>query len=310
MTPRPVAPASRPAPHHEGRVLRRSASRACRAVVAGVCCAAAITTPAWAITGAVSTTQFRSVSDGVQFAPSWVLSAHHVGYAVNGLYSNGYGSALIDAVYSPAGAGFPADDLMLIRLATPISAAPSLQLSSTVFSATAFDVLNPSMDVSVTLTSNSNASPGPRAYAFGQLREFVSSYPDDHDNNPATPSIMRSVNWLVTYPNNMGAPYVESGDSGGGLFFGHVTDDTSPLLGIGSALLTDINAPGQLASAYVSVASYRSWIDSTMQNDGADLQMAQWVSTPVPEPAAWALWLAGAAALGAWQRGKVPKVRL
>lgn len=250
---------------------------------------------AGAITGGTGTTDFKNVGEGVQFTPNWVLTASHVSIPLNSTYSNGHGSAVVDAVYLAPGAGFPNNDLKLIHLVTPIAAAPVLQLSGTVFAPTALDWLNPSLNIDVTLSSNSNHAP--RGYAFGQLREFVITYLDDHDNNNMTPPLLRTVNWFITHPNNFGAPYVQGGDSGGGLFLGHVTDHTSPLMGIGSALFSNVNGPNTFASAYVSVASYRSWIDSTMLANMADDQLANWVSTPVPEPATWALWLVGGAAL-------------
>ena len=265
-------------------------------------CAFFISTSALAINGGTSTTAFQNVSDGVQFAPNWVLTASHVGMAVNGIYSNGHGSALIDAVYLAPGASFPNHDLALVHLAAPISSAPVLQLSSTVLAPTAMDWLNPSLNVDVTLSTDSNQSP--RGYAFVQLREFAVTILDDHDNDPNTASLLRTVNWYVMHQNNFGAPYVQSGDSGGGLFLGHVTDHTTPLLGIASALFSEVLGPNvtSFASGYVSVASYRSWIDNTMLADLSDTQVANWVSTAVPEPSTWALWLAGAAALAGLRR--------
>ena len=266
---------------------------------------ACTTGAAWAISNGLNTTDFKNVGEGVQFALNWVLSASHVG-SLNTPYSNGHGTALVDAIYFAPGAGFPNNDLQLIHLATPISNAPVLQLSGTLFAPTppaALNLLNPNLNIDVTLSSNSNNTP--RGYAFGQLRQFVNAYLDDHDNSNLTPPLLRTVNWFITHQNNFGAPYVQSGDSGGGLFLDHVTDHTSPLMGIGSALISNGNGPGTFASAYVSVASYRSWIDGTMLTDLADDQMANWVSTPVPEPATWALWLAGSAALfarGRWRR--------
>lgn len=278
---------------------RRRQVMACAMLLSLLSCLPAAT---HAITGSTSTAAFKNVDEGVQFAPNWVLSASHVGFAINGTYSNGHGSALVDAVYTPPGAGFPDHDLKLVHLATPIAAAPVLSLSSTVFSPTAFDFQNPSLNIDVTLTSNGNNIPGPRSYAFGQLREFAGSYLDDHDNNVNTPPLLRTVNWLVTHQNTFGAPYVQGGDSGGGLFLGHVTDHTSPLMGIGSALLSQVSGADTFASAYVSVASYRDWIDATMAANTNDNQLALWVSTPVPEPATWALWLLGASVVAAVAR--------
>ena len=260
--------------------------------------------PAWALTGDTHTVDFKNVDEGVQFAPNWVLTASHIGLNVGSTYSNGYGSSLVDAVYTPPGAGFPNHDLKLVHLRSAIAAAPVLALSSTVFSPTPLNLASPALNIDVTLTSNSNtdSSGFPRAYAFGQLREFASAFLDDHDNNSGTAPLLRSVNWFITHQNNFGAPFVQGGDSGGGLFLGHVTDQISPLMGIASALLSNVNGPNTAASAYVSVAPYRSWIDSTMTANLSDSQLPNWVSTPVPEPATWALWLAGGALGVHWRR--------
>jgi MYXO-CTERM domain-containing protein len=93
---------------------------------------------------------------------------------------------------------------------------------------------------------------------------------------------------------------VQGGDSGGGLFRGHVGDSTAaPLMGITSALL-DLDSGGH-GSAFVQLAAYRHWIDGTMAADLHDAQLARWVSA-VPEPAGWALWGAGLLALAAARR--------
>ncbi len=263
---------------------------------------ALVSSQALAIVGGTATTDFKNVSDGVQFAPNWVLTADHVGLVVNGTYTNGHGSALIDAVYRAPGASFPEHDLRLVHLANAIAGAPVLQLSSTVLAPTALDWLNPSLNVDVTLSTDSTQAP--RGYAFGQLREFAVTILDDHDNDPNTPEVLRTVNWYITHQNNFSTPYVQGGDSGGGLFLGHVTDNTSPLLGIASGQIFDVLGPNitSFASGYVSVASYRSWIDETMLANLSDDQMANWVSTAVPEPATGALWLAGGALLAALSR--------
>ena len=113
----------------------------------------------------------------------------------------------------------------------------------------------------------------------------------------------------MLYNDTFTAPYVQGGDSGGGLFLGHVSTHSSPLLGIGSAQFSDVISPGVgFASAYVQVAAYRSWIDNVMHTDLADGQTALWIGTPIPEPATWALGLAGLVALAA--RGALKGQRL
>ena len=100
---------------------------------------------------------------------------------------------------------------------------------------------------------------------------------------------------------------MQGGDSGGGLFLGHVTD-SSVLLGLTSALLTDEkNRP--IGSAFVQPAAYRSWIDATLAADGADTQAVLWLAASVPEPTTWALWLCGVAGLAAARAGAKERPR-
>jgi hypothetical protein len=258
-----------------------------------------------AIVGGTFTVDFKTVGPGVQFAPNWVLTANHVGLAVGTGYINGHGTSLIDAVYTPPGAGgFPAHDLRLVHLANAINA-PPLPLSSTLYNpvrSDEVDFLNPTMNIDVTLTTDSTQFP--RGYAHGQLREFIDVYADDQDNNPLTPPVLHTVNWLLLHQNTLGVPYVQGGDSGGGLFMDHVLDDVSPLMGIATAQLDQINGPGTtaFASAYVSLAAYRNWIDATMLADTLDNQVATWVTTAVPEPATWLMGLVGGLGLASVRR--------
>ena len=274
------------------------------AVAAAALALAAVCSPAWAIVGGTNTTEFKVVGDGVQFAPNWVLTAGHIGYTPNSTtYSNGWGSSLVDAVYTPSGSGtFPFNDLKLVHLKDAIAGAPVLQLSSTLWTDTAFNLASPSLNIDVTIATNSTQSP--RGYAFAQLREFATSAKVDIDPSPSVTNLqVGTVNWLATFNNSFTAPYVQGGDSGGGLFLGHVTDSTSPLLGIASAQLDKFGGGANAyASAFVSVASYRNWIDAMMVLDDKDMQKAAWTATPVPEPATWAMWLVGAAALTAVKR--------
>ncbi len=120
------------------------------------------------------------------------------------------------------------------------------------------------------------------------------------------------MNWLLTYDTKHGAPYVQGGDSGGGLFLGHVSDSfNAALMGIASAQVQfDDDEGGGYGSAFVQLAAYRSWIDSTMLDDTTDLQTARWVSA-VPEPLTVSMWLAGllvAAGMGA-HRQRSPSTR-
>jgi len=54
--------------------------------------------------------------------------------------------------------------------------------------------------------------------------------------------------------------------------------------------------PSGHGSAFIQLAYYRSWIDSTMANDLTDSQTANWISA-VPEPSSWVMFLAGGALL-------------
>jgi hypothetical protein len=237
--------------------------------------------PVQAIVGGISTSSFMQVASGVQITDNWVLTASHLNYAVGSTFTDGYGSATVAATYVVGPGPFPADDLTLLRLAAPI-AAPQLQVLSNVVPAGTF-----ATPVPVTIATGQNQTP--RGYAFADLREVRTS-----TNTVSGPV---AVNWLVTYSATLGAPYVEGGDSGGGLFLGQVTDSNGgALMGITSAQLQ--GGVGQYGSAFIQLAAYRSWIDTTMTGDLTDSQLPQWVSA-VPEPASWALLLAGGALLGA-----------
>ena len=259
----------------------------CSAAAAALAFATTFSTPARAIVGGTDTTGFMVVGNGVQITPNWVVTARHLGLSAGGSFSNGYGSSSIAAVYNASAGLFPIDDLTLVRLDNAITGAPTISLSATVLAPTT------ALDVAVTLVTDNVQTP--RGFAHAQWREVVPMV--DHDDDVNSPEVQ--VNWLVMYNNTYTAPYVQGGDSGGGLFLGHVTDETSPLLGIGSAQLSDLNGPNSntFASAYVQLAPYRTWIDSVMAGDLTDNQLASWVATPVPEPATRALWAAALAGL-------------
>lgn len=248
--------------------------------------------PACALVGGTPTSWFAQVSDGVQFSDNWVLTAAHVDLHAGDVYRNGYGSAWIAARYDAPNAAFPRDDLALLRLASPI-AAPALQLSGA--------ALPPGRlfePMPVTIAGGEGGAG--RSYAQTLLRE-VWPVADVDGPGPAAP---QHVDWLVTYADDFGPPYVEAGDSGGGLFAGHLGDSTGALLGITSAALTnDIVVPALHGSAFVQLAGYRGWIDATMRADAADGQQARWVGGLVPEPSTPALWL-GAALLAPWWRAR------
>lgn len=235
---------------------------------------AAAALPAQAIVGGIDTSAFGQVSSGVLVSPNWVLTARHVGYSVGGTYSDGYGSSSIAARYDFGSGDFPFGDLALLRLSDAI-AAPTLSVNATQFSAgTAYNF-------DATIVTGLNQTP--RGYAWTAVREFLPQI----DPDGAGPQAAVDVNWLVTYLDGHETPYVENGDSGGALFLGQVLDASTPLLGITSEILYDEDANGvrsNYRSAFVDLASFRSWIDTTMSDDLSDGQMLQWVSTAVPEP--------------------------
>lgn len=250
--------------------------------------------PAWAIQGGTPTTHFLSVGVGVQITPDWVMTVQHNALGLGSPYSNGYGGRTVLAAYAAPGSGtFPANDFALLRLSPSATAVPYLPVNGTAVPAGPFGPLN------VTIASAANAGPA-RGYGFTSVSESLLTY-DDDGAGPLPPV---TVNWLVSYDTTL---YVQGGDSGGGLFLGHVTD-SSVLLGLTSALLTDEkNRP--IGSAFVQPAAYRSWIDATLAADGADTQAVLWLAASVPEPTTWALWLCGVAGLAAARAGAKERPR-
>ena len=254
--------------------------------------------PAQAIVGGTSTTAFGHVGTGVQVTDNWVLTARHVALGVGGTYSNGYGSSLVDLVvhYSP-GSVFPEHDLSLMRLGTGILAAPDLAIIGDVLPAGLLAAPLPA-----TIATDGNQVP--RGYAHTTVRGVA----DQLDPDGAGARGLVPVNYLITYqlPDRAAAPYVQGGDSGGALFFGTVTDSTSPLWGITSAFISGTDAGGAFnMSGFVQLASYRHWIDTTLATYapvGPAPQTIQWISA-VPEPQAWVLMAAGAALLTLLRRG-------
>lgn len=235
--------------------------------------------PAGAITGGSATAAFPAVGIGVQVTPDWVITARHALIAPGGFYGNGYGLRQVAAVYALPGAGaFPEDDIALMRLAPEASAAGFLPVLGEALPEGAIAPALP-----VTITSALNHSP--RGYGFTGVGEAATAY--DDDGSGPLPAVR--VNWLLSLD---AAVQVQGGDSGGGLFAGHVLD-SSVLLGITSASITD-EAGLPIGSAFVQPAAYRSWIDATMAADLADTQLVAWSAAAVPEPASAGLFAAGA----------------
>jgi hypothetical protein len=144
-----------------------------------------------------------------------------------------------------------------------------------------------------------SAAPNTRTYGFSTISESLLTYVDT-TTNPPTP---HTVNWLIS---NDPRVFVQGGDSGSGVFAGHVTD-SSVLMGIASAQLDDGVLPPNatpLGSAFVQPAAYRNWIDATLLADTFDNNAVLWtnVNVPVPEASTWAMWGLGLLLLAAARR--------
>jgi hypothetical protein len=265
-----------------------SLSRLCLAL--GLTAAAAL--PAQAISNGTPTTAFAPVGFfGMQVAPDWVLTAHHVAAAFFPLntstipFNNGFGErAVIERFDAPGAGPFPANDVSLLRLA-PGSGLGALfyqPISTDLFADGTFPALN------VTIASAAN-SPLARAYGHTTVTEFATQI-DPDDGGPLGPV---TANYLLSFDNSV---YVQGGDSGGALFLGHVLDSTGALLlGLSSAQLGEEGQP-PAGSGFVQLAAYRGWIDATLSAAAGNTQQLQWVSS-VPEASTWLLWGLGLAGL-------------
>jgi len=244
---------------------------------------AVVAPAALAIEGGNATSGFAAVGTGVQLHSDWVVTARHAVLNPGDTYSNGFGNREVAARYDAPGSGaFPAHDLALLRLVPAASAAGALPVEAALWPA------GPVGPWQVTVVSAANHGPA-RGFGYATVDEFVTSI-DPDDGGPLGPV---PVNYLLSHDSQV---HVESADSGGGLFWGHVAD-SGLLLGISSGLLTDaLDQPA--GSAFVHLASYRSWIDGVMAADLNDTQTVLWVSV-VPEPASWALMGLGVLGLAA-----------
>ena len=243
---------------------------------------ASLAAPAQAVVGGTPSTRFEAVGQGVQITPGWVFTVAHYVVGVGATYSNGYGNRTVAAIYFAPGAGtFPENDFALLRLESVATTAPYLVVNDAVVADGTFAPLP------FTIVSGSNSGPA-RGAGTSTVSEAARMV-DPDDAGPLTPVV---ANYLLSYDS---AVYVQAGDSGGGLFAGHVTD-SSVLWGLSSAQLTDAqNAP--IGSGFVQPGAYRTWVDATLLADPFDNEAVLWASA-VPEPGTWALWAAGVCAVG------------
>ncbi len=254
---------------------------------------AALAAPAQAVVGGTPTATFQAVGQGVQIAPDWVFTVAHYTIGVGGSYNNGYGSRTVAATYFAPGAGpFPENDFALLRLVPEASTAPYLIVNDVVVADGTFAPLP------FTIVSGFNSGPA-RGAGYTTVNEAARMI-DPDDAGPLTAVV---ANYLLSYDS---AVYVQGGDSGGGLFAGHVSD-SSVLWGLSSAQLTDAqDVP--IGSGFVQPGAYRPWIDATLLADANDNNAVLWASA-VPEPANWALWAGALFACGLLQRGRSQRHR-
>jgi hypothetical protein len=246
--------------------------------------------PAHALVNGTDTSNFNAVgaigiASGVLIADNWVLTAGHVASGLGAgtmSFEALTGSAVIDAIYTYSTAAFPNNDIALLHLASPIAAALPV-LNDQVVKASQVSSLG-----ALRIATAQNQTPN--GVGSTTASTVKSSYTDSTGTS-------YTVNWLITN----GQAYLQGGDSGAALFKGAVSDSGGAvLLGVASAALTDSN--GAPESAFVQVASYKTWINNTMASSG---QQAVWSSTsPVPEPSTASMYLlSGLAAIGlVWGR--------
>lgn len=253
---------------------------------AALCC----TPPAQAIVNGTATNSFDAIGElggasGVLIANNWVLTAAHVANSLtagtSSFVSQG-GSSLVSAIYTYTSASFPNDDIALVYLSASLSIATPV-LHDEVIASSQIASLG-------TLTMVSAQNHSPNGFAATTAYDVATTYQTEA-------GVSASVNWLLTH----GSAQLQGGDSGGALFAGTATDSAGALLlGVASAVLQDADTGATEGSAFVQVASYRSWIDATMASSG---QQATWVSS-VPEPSSLLLLAAGGMAILARRAGQ------
>ncbi len=238
--------------------------------------AAALLSPlsAHAIVGGTDTSSFSAVGEiggatGILIADNWVLTVNHVAAGVtagSSSFVSLMGSSVVDAVYRYSTAAFPNNDIALVHLSSALSSSGVPILNDVALKGSTLGSLG-----SLTVASATNNTPNGAGQVTAQ--SLMATYKD-------SAGVSYTANWIVT----TGAVYVEGGDSGSALFKGTVSDSAGALLlGLASAALTD--GGGNAESAFVQVAAYKTWIDSTMASSG---QKATWLSA-VPEPSTFAM---------------------
>lgn len=257
------------------------------ATLALFCLSAFPSTPAHALRGSETSSDFAWVGtlstggDGVLVAPNWVLTAAHVG-RTGGSFQTAVGSAPVAAVFKAGTLGFPDDDLALLYLGSALDVGALPRVYGNVLYAN--DALAYGA-VTLVAAQDSNT----QQYVHSAL---VTAYPLFTTED----GVVHATWYVAAGSRTDTSPLLQGGDSGSGLFAGHLDGhDEALLMGIASATCNT------RYSCFVQPAAYREWIDSTMNASG---QGVQWSLAPVPEPSTSALLGAGLVMIATW-RGRI-----
>jgi hypothetical protein len=219
--------------------------------------------------------------DGVLIAPNWVLTAAHVA-RTGGSFQTAAGSAPVAAVFKAGTLGFPDDDLALLYLGSALDVGVLPRVYGNVLHANDAIAYG-----AVTLVAAQDSNT--QQYVHSAL---VTAYPHFTTED----GVVHTTWYVVAGSRADTSPLLQGGDSGSGLFAGHLDGhDEALLMGIASATCNT------RYSCFVQPAAYREWIDSTMNASGQDVQ---WSLAPVPEPSTWVLLGAGLVMIATW-RGRI-----